>query len=155
MMLKHVLVPVDGSEISERALRYALEIVDPAVGRITLLTAVDIPEYAVTPFYPIPAMYEVTPLETADHMMPQANDYLKNLAERIHEAGLKVAIESNIGDAASTIVSRAAELNVDAIVMSTHGRSGITRWLLGSVANKVLGSATCPVFIVPARIQAK
>ena len=53
------------------------------------------------------------------------------------------------GDPASVIVDTAGQLHVDAIVMSTHGRSGISRWIFGSVTNKVLGMAECPVLVVP------
>ncbi|GAB4525082.1 MAG: universal stress protein [Anaerolineae bacterium] len=149
-MLEHVLVPIDGSEVAERALDYARKILVPD-GKITLLTAVDIPEYAVAPYYPIPMAYDVSNNDVMNSLVPQANSYLQKTAESLIAAGYAVGVEAVIGEAAQSIVERADALEVDAIVMSTHGRSGITRWLLGSVANKVLNSANCPVFIVPVR----
>lgn len=149
-MLKHVLVPIDGSQVAEEALDYAKKVLAPN-GKITLLTALDVPEYSIAPYYPVPATYDITSQDVAGQLMPQANAYLDKTAEHLERAGFVVATEAVIGEAAQCIVQRADELEVDAIVMSTHGRSGITRWLLGSVANKVLNTANCPVFIVPVR----
>ena len=55
------------------------------------------------------------------------------------------------GQPAERILEQAEELAVDAIVMSTHGRSGVSRWVFGSVAQKVLSGASCPIFIIPLR----
>ena len=56
------------------------------------------------------------------------------------------------GDPATVIVETAQKLHVDAIVMSTHGRSGLSRWLFGSVTQKVLAASCCPVFVIPAKV---
>ena len=149
-MLTHVLVPIDGSELAERALEYARQIVDAENGKITLLTAIDVPEYSVVPFYPMPGTYNLLDMLDQD-IVPKTKDYLSKIAETLQKEGYTVNVEAVIGDAADVIVERAKDLNTQAIVMSTHGRSGISRWLLGSVANKVLGSAPCPVFIIPMR----
>ena len=60
-MLKHVLVPLDGSELAEHALVYVRLIVDPDEGRVTLLTAIDVPEYSVLAYYPAVVPYESDP----------------------------------------------------------------------------------------------
>lgn len=150
-MLKNVLVPLDGSEVAERALQYARQIADPEGGKITLLTALDVPEYTMMAYYPTVVAYEGSAENITEKMMPQAKDYLAHTSETLQREGFHVKSEAIIGEPASVIVERARELGVDAIVMSTHGRSGISRWLFGSVASKVLESAQCPVFIVPVR----
>jgi len=150
-MLKHVLVPLDGSEVAQRAIDYAKAVVAPDGGKITLITAVDVPEFTAVAYYPAVVSYESAPQLIDEQLLPQAREYLRKQADDLTEAGYNVHVEVVVDDAANAIVEQAGVFEVDAIVMSTHGRSGITRWLFGSVANKVLGSATCPVLIVPVR----
>lgn len=148
-MLDHVLVPLDGSALAEKALDHARKITAPG-GLITLLTAVDVPEYTMTTFYATGALSGMQDdFGTVEQLVPQANDYLRNIAQSLEDGGWRVNVRADIGDAASSIVESAAQLGVDAVVMSTHGRSGINRWLFGSVTQKVLEAATCPVFVVP------
>jgi nucleotide-binding universal stress UspA family protein len=153
-MFKHVLVPLDGSEIAEKALGYAQQIADPNGGRITLLTALDVPEYPPAMYYPAGvATYEINQQTMNEQIIPQAQEYLQRIAQTFTEAGYATQIEAVIGEAAQTIVEHAEKHDVEVIVMSTHGRTGFSRWLFGSVASKVLGSARCPVFVIPARCQ--
>lgn len=150
-MFDHVLVPLDGSDVAAKALDYAREIVKPG-GRITLLTAIDLPEYAVANYSPVTVIPdERTRADMIDKLVPPARDYLSGVALPLENAGFTVAIETIIGEPAYEIVENARRLGVDAVVMSTHGRSGISRWLFGSVTSKVLGGASCPVFVVPVR----
>jgi nucleotide-binding universal stress UspA family protein len=86
-----------------------------------------------------------------DRLMPQANQYLDKIATALQEDGWQVQTEAVVGEPAYAIIEKSEELNVDAIVMSTHGRSGISRWLFGSVTSKVLGSVDRPVFVIPSR----
>ncbi len=153
-MFKHVLIPLDGSEIAEKAIDYARHITDPNGGHITLLTALDVPEYPPAMYYPAGvAAYEINQQTMNEQVIPQAQEYLQRIAESFKDAGYITHIEAIIGDPAQTIVEHAEKHEADAIVMSTHGRTGFSRWLFGSVALKVLGSARCPVFIIPARCQ--
>lgn len=152
-MLNHVLVPLDGSEVAERALDYARRVI-PDKGQITLLTVIDMPEYPATMFYPAGvASYEATREDAQNQMIPQAEDYLKKTADSLRAAGYEVFVRAVIGEPATTIVEQADEYDVDAIVMSTHGRSGLSRWLFGSVASKVLDATHRPIFIVPVKRQ--
>lgn len=150
-MLDHVIVPLDGSEVAERAVSYARKVVNPKGGRITLLTAIDVPDYTVMSYYPAVVGYETNRDDMVEKAVPPAKEYLTNISDRLQAEGFNVSVDAIIGEAASTIVEQAEELKVDAIVMSTHGRSGISRWLFGSVANKVLTTTNIPVFIVPVR----
>lgn len=155
-MLKHVLVPLDGSDLAARALDYAQSIVGQG-GEITLLTAVDPPEYVAYSMYGAQAI----PPQTVDpHPNPeyssateeivrQSRQYLDSIAIELERGGWKVHRLVAIGSPAELIIQATEEAEVDAIVMSTHGRSGISRWILGSITNKVLSAAPCPVFVVP------
>ncbi|MFO7321364.1 MAG: universal stress protein [Chloroflexota bacterium] len=149
-MLKHVLVPLDGSALAEAALEYAQEIVDPE-GQITLVTAVeldDLPAYGPS-MMPLVRTSIPDYQDAVDNLMPQANAYLQRVADRLQMRGREVTYEVRIGHPAEVIVDVAREQNVDAIVISTHGRSGLGRWLFGSVTTKVLELARRPVFVVP------
>lgn len=140
-MLKHVLVPLDGSKLAEQALEHARNIV-AAQGRISLITAVVYPD---TPSYGYLA--SVTPRDNKE-LWQIAQHYLEGIAhEHIHDDVVYDYMALN-GDPAAVIIEQAEALHVDAIVMSTHGRSGISRFLLGSVTTKVLGSKICPVYVV-------
>jgi nucleotide-binding universal stress UspA family protein len=145
-MLKHVLVPLDGSQLAEEALNHAIDILAPE-GKITLVAAVEMPEVPVYGYYPITTVPDYQ--ATVQELIPQVKSYLENIAGRIREHKLSVSIETHIGDPAEVITDIARKQHVDAIVMSTHGRSGLNRWLFGSVTNKVLGAKPCPVFVVP------
>lgn len=149
-MTKRILVPVDGSEVAAHALEYLKDIA-PAGSTITLLTALDVPEYSVAPYYPVPVAYEVTQDDLAGHLLPQAKDYLQATAQRLEQRGYKVEMQTVISEPAKAIVDIATESKIDAIVMTTHGRSGLSKWLLGSVASKVLNATPCPVYIIPMR----
>jgi nucleotide-binding universal stress UspA family protein len=150
-MLNHVLVPLDGSELAEKALDYARSVTAPD-GVISLLSVVDVPEYPANIYYPagLPTL-TTTSIDLQKDIIPQANDYLNKVAEQLIAQGFRVQKDVQVGEPASAIVEYASQKNVDAIVMSTHGRSGLGRWLFGSVANKVLSSSTVPIFIIPAK----
>jgi nucleotide-binding universal stress UspA family protein len=162
-MLYHILVPLDGSQLAEQALEYAQSIVS-SDGRITLLTVVEIaqlplPEPAVqsigavailaNPWAPTPHERQQAVLIQAQ-TISDAENYLQQVASRLRTSTLRVetSVQSRV-QPAEAIVQTAAGLYVDAIVMATHGRSGLSRWLMGSVTHKVLNAPPCPVFVVP------
>lgn len=152
-MLKHVLVPLDGSELARSALDYALKLLGDH-GTITLVTVLQQPEVPIYDFYPVAVStqtkdYEATFAETLN----RAQSYLKRLSDDIREQHhYHVSLEIEAGDPATAIVEIAEKLKVDAIVMSTHGRSGLSRWLFGSVTQKVLAANVCPVFVIPSKL---
>lgn len=154
-MLKHILVPLDGSELSEKAIEHVKRLVGTET-EITLLVAVDSPEYFAYSMYgtqPIPPVTTVTPRfdyqSLANEMLSQSQIYLERIAADLKQSGYKVHESVETGSPAELIVETAQRLGVDAIVMSTHGRSGLSRWILGSVTSKVLGAAPCPVYVIP------
>ena len=80
----------------------------------------------------------------------EAEEYLKRVGDSLRQAGLNISSAAREGDAASLIVSEAEAVPGTLIAMSTHGRSGISRWVLGSVTDKVLHAAANPLLIVRA-----
>jgi nucleotide-binding universal stress UspA family protein len=150
-MLQHVLVPLDGSRLAETALEYAERLVGPGA-KITLLTVVQAPEVPLYDFYPMPATLIHEYESSLNDALPFAQEYLARIAVQLQST---LNIETNtlveVGQPENMIVEVAERLNVDAVVISTHGRSGLNRWLFGSVTQKVLAVATCPVFVIPNR----
>lgn len=150
-MLEHILVTVDGSELSEKALEAARNLV-PAGAKITLLTVVDLPDVSAYSMYPMSVSmdYYQDALSQAEK---GAVDYVEKIATDLRTYGYVVDTVTATGVAADVIIERAAELKVEAIVMSTHGRSGFNQWLFGSVTQKVLSMTPCPVFVIPGRMS--
>lgn len=149
-MMKHILVTLDGSELAETALTVARRLIAPH-GTLTLLSVVDIPDMTLYGLYDIPMLSvrdeHQQSLNKAQHY---AREYLQRTAKHAHlPEDVTVQIEVFLGDAAAVIVERAQMLRVDAIVMSTHGRTGMNRWLFGSITQRVLGLMPCPVMVVP------
>lgn len=153
-MLKHVIVPLDGSQLAQTALDYALNLLCER-GKVTLLTVLQQPDVPIYDFYPVTVTPQVKDFETTfSETIARAQDYLKRLAEDIGEKyPFEVSIEVEAGDAATAIVEIAEKLHADAVVMSTHGRSGLSKWLFGSVTQKVLAASSVPVFVIPAKLS--
>ncbi|MCA9905531.1 MAG: universal stress protein [Anaerolineae bacterium] len=158
-MLKHILIPLDGSALAEQALPWARQILNPD-GKVTLVTAVHVPD-ALSPAFAgaLPrARSEMELTGLADYsrweqkVTQDVYRYLEDMAQSLKRSiapALAVDFVVASGDPASLIVETAQEKKVDAILMSTHGRSGLQRWLFGSVAVRVLESRVCPVFTIP------
>ncbi len=152
-MLNKVLVPLDGSELAERALEYALKIVAND-GTLFLLQVVYVPDEIVTGAYTIPMTVPSSNYEQAvSQALEHAEAYLKEIKLKIEEADLTIELITEYGEAASLITEVAKERDVDAIVISTHGRSGVGKWLFGSVTQRVLNALPCPIFVIPGRQQ--
>lgn len=151
-MLKNILIPLDGSQLAETAVRYAREILAED-GKLTLLSVVQPPEVPMYDFYPTPAPRIRSFEDELKDAVKYAQDYLEKLAEELRsDLGVTVITRIENGDPALEIVAAAEESKCDAIVMSTHGRSGLSRWIFGSVTQKVLAVAPCPIFVIPGKV---
>jgi nucleotide-binding universal stress UspA family protein len=141
-MYKKILVPLDGSELAKKALDQAEKLAKCFDAEMIL--------FQVVPFMPIYGSPElVTPLIVDEKHKEAAEKYLLNLTEELKKKGLKVTSMVRTGQVvAMEIIDFAKESGVDLITMCTHGRSGITRWVLGSVALKVLTRAETPILLV-------
>jgi nucleotide-binding universal stress UspA family protein len=146
-MLNHILVPLDGSPLAETALPEAKRIL-AADRHITLVTAVEMPQ---TPLYSfdVPMTIAAASHENLEDMLKHMRVYLEKVANNLRAEGYQVDVVTSVGEAATVIMETAQKKHVDAIVICTHGRSGISRWVFGSVTHKVLGNAHCPIYIVP------
>jgi nucleotide-binding universal stress UspA family protein len=109
--------------------------------------------FQVVPFMPIYGSPElVTPLIVDEKQKEAVEKYLATLAEELTKRGFRVTAMVRTGQqVAAEIIDFAKEVGVDLIVMCTHGRSGITRWVLGSTAHKVLIRAETPILLVRSR----
>ena len=142
-MFKHLLVPLDGSELAEVALPLATAVAQKFGSQITLISAVHLPYY-VGDGLDFADVYG----SVSDNMEDEAKAYLQSKQKALLAAGYHVNIEIVIGQPpADAILLTAEALAADTIVMSTHGRGGVMRWVFGSVADKVLRNATVPVLL--------
>jgi nucleotide-binding universal stress UspA family protein len=144
-MLKKILVPLDGSQLAERALGPALRLAQED-GTEILLVRVPIRSQM---FIPAEGGYGLLYPERAEaEARDEALAYLRDVqtARAGRNYGLRVKLVE--GEVAGALVDVAQEEKVDLIVMSSHGYSGLTRWVLGSVAEKVLHGAPCPVLVI-------
>ncbi len=141
-MYKKILVPLDGSELARRALDEAEKLANCFGAEIVL--------FEVVPFMPIYGSPElVTPLIVDEKQKEAAQKYLANLGEELKKKGFKVTAVVRTGQqVAVEIIDFAKESGANLIVMCTHGRSGISRWVLGSVALKVLTRAETPILLI-------
>lgn len=141
-MTKTVLIPIDGSPQSNEALDHA--ITEFSGDDLVCLTVIDPAEagYAVEG---AAAEFPQGWYETAED---DAQSVLDDAADRAAEAGIDLRTASEIGQPANTIVQFAEEHDIDHIVMGSHGRTGMSRILLGSVAETVMRRSTVPVTVV-------
>lgn len=144
-MYKKILVPLDGSELAKLALDEAQKLAKFFDSELVL--------FEVVPFLPIYGSPElVTPLIIDEKQKETAEQYLASIADDLKQRGFKVSTMVKTGhQVPAEILDYAKESKVDLIVMCTHGRSGITRWFVGSVALKVLTRANAPVLLIRAK----
>lgn len=152
-MVRRVLIPLDGSELAEQVLEPALALGAAMHAEYTLLRVVR----QMTPSGDDSASRRVsglgasllTQLQTLDHQqLTEAQNYLERLAERLRARSLTVQTRVISHEQPAAAILDAAEKNaMDLIVVATHGRSGLKRFLLGSVADKLLRGAATPVLV--------
>ncbi len=138
-----LLVPVDGSEFSDRALQYALarSASMPQGARIHLLN-VQSPAVGVN----VKMFVSAESLQT--YQRDEGMQVLQPALGRCSQAGVTAEHHIGVGDVGTVIVEYAADKGCDEIVMGTHGRGGVMRSVLGSVAQKVVQQARIPVVLV-------
>lgn len=147
---KHILVPLDGSELAELALAHAFSLAELSQSDVTLLQVI------------LPIDHVISDEEHLIYVDQQwanqrefALTYLKKICKRDGPRNIKIHLAVEMGSPAETIIDYAHEKPIDLVVMATHGRSGLQRWVYGSVADKVLRGANVPVLLVRARTHAE
>jgi nucleotide-binding universal stress UspA family protein len=144
-MYNKILVPLDGSENSECVLEHVKALATGChVPDVVLLRVIE----------PFPTYYmdyrldEKFIRQAQDAAKADASEYLKKLTDRIEKEGMSVSAAVSEGNIAETILGYAEKNGVDLIIMATHGRTGISRFALGSVADKVVRGSNAPVMVV-------
>lgn len=151
-MYKQIVVPMDGSALAETALGQAIELARAFNAPILLVRIVDVSSMA--------SYAGATPMAGADFGLlgtmvdeerQDATTYIDAMVKKLEGEGLTVRGEVLQGAIASAIVQAAGPHDV--IVIASHGRSGMKRWFLGSVAEEVVRRADCPVLLVRKGIE--
>lgn len=141
-MYEKILVPLDGSDLAERAIRHAREIARGTRSEILLLQAVNLPMPVV------PEAVLIPDTKWLDEARKEAARYLEGIAAPLREEGMRVRTLLDDRPPADAILHIATREEVDLIVMSTHGRGGLSRMLMGSVAESVFRATSRTVMLV-------
>lgn len=144
LTIRRILVPTDFSDNSAPAVRYAAELADKFQAELVLLHVVQ--DLALV----LPDAVMPTPLATPnlDDMIAAAKTGISNQVAALDIARMNPKGEVRVGSPATEIVSAATDLNADLLCVSTHGRTGLAHFLLGSVAERIVRHAPCPVLVV-------
>ncbi|MFB6122819.1 MAG: universal stress protein [Haloferacaceae archaeon] len=141
-MTEQILVPIDGSEPSKKALDFALEQFPDA--DVVALTVVDPTDVGYASIEATPSTFQ----KLHEAAREEAERVLDEATDRAAERGRDVRTERVVGAPARAIVDYAEEHDVDQVVVGSHGRTGVTRVLLGSVAETVVRRSPVPVTVV-------
>jgi nucleotide-binding universal stress UspA family protein len=140
---KRILCPVDFSETARAAMETAIELAARFDAELLLIHAYPIPGYT------FPDGSAVASARMLQELADEAARHLDEWRELAVKAGAaKVTVDTAVGDPAGEIVRIAADRKVDLVVMGTHGRTGIEHALMGSIAERVVRRAKCPVLTV-------
>ena len=134
---ERILVPLDGSDCAEN--------VFPKVEKLAKDLKASIALLRVVTAHTFPG---ADPTDAEVKVVREAEQYLSNVEEMFKKKGLKVDSHVRYGNDAEEILDHAAQKDIDIVAMTTHGRGGVKRFLLGSVAEKVLRHSPKPVFLV-------
>ncbi len=146
-MYRKILIPLDGSSLAERVLAHVEQMFPPKKVEIYLLRVVTLYGYRDV-LRPDMVAELAPPALDVDKLYEEAREYLRQKKGELREMGYTVYTHVTAGDVAATICEFADAQDVDLIAMTTHGYSGLTRWLIGSVADRVVRSAERPVLLV-------
>ena len=141
MIAQHILVPIDFSEYANQALDYAIELAQKLQARLTFLHVIHLTPMAMGEIGASGLVPYLEEIET------DAQQRMKGIVDRVHQEGLEGEISIVQGVPFQIIVDMAGNRDIDLIVMGTHGRTGLTHALIGSVAEKVVRLAPCPVLV--------
>lgn len=137
LQIKKILVPTDFSEESEYAVNYAVLLAKKLQSRILLVHVIEPYTYSVS-----------DAIQVIDHytaLKSIARSMLDDLQKKLLKEGVKTDVVVMKGSPYLEIVKRARQTRVDLIILGTHGRTGVQRFLVGSVAERVIRLASCPV----------
>ena len=139
-MYKSILVPLDGSALAEAIL--------PEIEKVASCMKASIVLLRVSQAHVFPGK---DPTEAEVEVVKQAEVYLKTIVDHLSAKGFVAEAHVRYGDVAEEILTHSKRNDLDLIAMSTHGRSGFGRWLLGSVAEKIVRHSEKPVLLLRAK----
>ena len=142
----HILLPLDGSRTAEETFGYAERIVSKQEGKVSLLRVVPpvIDQYAGPDDSYVVGYTE----KVLQALQEEAEDYLQQTAKSFHRKGISVDTTMVVGYPATEILEYIEKQKTDLVIMSTHGRTGLGRCILGSVADKILHSVNIPLLLI-------
>lgn len=144
-MYKKILVPLDGSKLAEKILPHVTALAKPMGAEVTLVTVVQLTLGAGA------SKLEAVPEAAAEHkkaLMGEALVYLEKVQRDLKGKGVTAHARALEGDVASAIIAFAEQKGFDLVAMATHGRSGLDRFVMGSIAEKVVRSTSKPVLLI-------
>ena len=147
-MYQHIMVPIDGSDLAECVLPHVEAIASGCnVVKVTLVRV-------VAPFHLHDYAEEKLPTKERQRLgakgKENAQNYLDKIVEQLKNKGIAAQAEVLVGDPVKELVNYENKNDVDLVVISTHGRSGISEWVWGSVTDRIMRSSCVPVMMVRA-----
>ena len=140
---ERLLVATDGSGFSKAAVEEAIKIAGVCSSTLYVLLVIE-----------ISAEIEMWDAQSADKLEKDMRSYLNGIKAKAAKAGVKCEVILHLGDEPyKDIVSEAKKRKVNTIIMGSHGRTGLTRLLMGSVVSRVIGHAPCKVLVIPTKAK--
>jgi len=146
-LINRILLPLDGSKAGEAAVHYVGELMSRLEVEVILFGVVPAGQHIRT----VGGLdYILFPEQHLESVKAEAREYLDKAYRRLKRRKGEVRVELRVGDIAQEIIKFAYGKNVDLIAISSHGHSGIEKWVFGSIANKVVQASNAPVLLVRA-----
>jgi len=149
MQIKKILVPCDFSSYAEHAFAWAVRLAQQSTAEIVLIYAV--PIFSHVSYTEIPILVDIPKIEA--ELIAEGEKQLRTFLSEHNTGNVQIEPRAMLGDPFSVICCVAEEEHVDLIVLGSHGRTGLSHVFLGSVAERVVRHAPCPVLV--ARIPQK
>ncbi|PDT79307.1 universal stress protein [Bradyrhizobium sp. C9] len=142
-MYRHILIPTDGSELAKRGITQGMALAKSIGAKVSVI-------FVVEPISELTGHFRETVANFAEMRKEQATKVLNDAAKAASQAGVPCeTVLAENGQPHQAIIAATADRGCDLIVMSSHGRSGLSVLLIGSVTNKVLAQAKTPVLVCP------
>jgi nucleotide-binding universal stress UspA family protein len=142
-MIKNILVGVDGSKPSVQACHYAMDLASQTQAQLTFLFVIETPQ--VIPVGPLSGYVTTAPARSEEEVK-KAEAIVEQVAKE--RPGMKVTTRVELGDPVDTICEVAKSMKADLVVVGARGHNAAQRFLLGSVSDRVVHHASCPVLVV-------
>jgi len=154
-MYKKILVPLDGSELAECVLPHVDAFISGCqVDTIVLARVIEPPQITARGAYS-PSEMDLQKIEEnvkaiEEDRRDRAQEYLDGISKRFARPGINIQTEILVGKTADKLIGYTEANEVELILIATHGRSGVSRWVRGSIADRILRAASIPVLMVRA-----